>query len=169
MGMLRAGANITGYELRGDFANRATRNVTAFMGNEILERYDVQLRSSYDGIDGTDFDRVILDLPEPWQVIPHASIALRPGGVFLAYTPSITQVMKVNDALHFHGFTEIETTEVLNRTWHVEGQAVRPDHRMVAHTGFLTRARRQASVPAVTEAGSTGNESAAEAPPQTLA
>ncbi len=144
MGMLRTGAVITGYELREDFANRAIKNVTTFLGEEVLERYQVELRSSYDGIDGTDFDRVVLDLPEPWQVIPHASTALRPGGVFLAYTPAVTQVMRVTDALHQHNFTEIETTEVLNRTWHVEGQAVRPDHRMVAHTGFLTRARLQA-------------------------
>ncbi len=144
MGMLRTGADITGYELREDFANRAIKNVTAFLGEEVLERYKVELRSSYDGIDGTDFDRVVLDLPEPWQVIPHASSALRPGGVFLAYTPAVTQVMKVTDALHANNFTEIETTEVLNRTWHVEGLAVRPDHRMVAHTGFLTRARLQA-------------------------
>lgn len=144
MGMLRTGAIITGYELREDFANRAIKNVTAYLGDEVLERYKVELRSSYDGIDGTDFDRVVLDLPEPWQVIPHAAVALRPGGVFLAYTPAITQVMRVTDALHQHNFTEIETTEVLNRTWHVEGQAVRPDHRMVAHTGFLTRARLQA-------------------------
>lgn len=66
---------------------------------------------------------------------------LRPGGILLAYTPSILQVTQLRDALGEHGFFAAETVEVLNRGWHVEGQAVRPDHRMVAHTGFLTHAR----------------------------
>lgn len=149
MGMLRAGANIVGYELREDFANRARKNVVAFLGEEIMDRYQIEIRDSYEGIDETQMDRVVLDLPEPWNVVPHAASCLIPGGVFLAYTPSVTQVMRVTDALHENRFTEIQTTEVLNRTWHVEGQAVRPDHRMVAHTGFLTRARLRAPEAAV--------------------
>lgn len=141
MTMLRSGAEITGYELREDFAQRAKNNVSDFLGEETLERYDVQLRSAYDGIDETDFDRVVLDLPEPWQVVPHAATALRTGGIIVAYTPSITQVSKFRDALKDHGFAMAETTEFMQRGWHVEGQAVRPDHRMVGHTGFLTSAR----------------------------
>ncbi len=141
MTMLRAGAHITGYELREDFAQRATNNVTDLLGTEALERYDVQLRSAYDGIDETDFDRVVLDLPEPWQVVPHAAKALRSGGIIVAYTPSITQVSRFRDALSDNGFAMAETTEFIQRGWHVEGQAVRPDHRMVGHTGFLTSAR----------------------------
>ncbi len=141
MTMLRAGAEITGYELREDFATRAQSNVSDFLGEGALERYDVQLRSSYDGIDETDFDRVVLDLPEPWQVVPHAATALRTGGIIVAYTPSITQVSKFRDALKDHGFAMADTTEFIQRGWHVEGQAVRPDHRMVGHTGFLTSAR----------------------------
>ena len=141
MTMLRSGAEITGYELREDFAQRAKNNVSDFLGEETLERYDVQLRSAYDGIDETDFDRVVLDLPEPWQVVPHAATALRTGGIIVAYTPSITQVSKFRDALKDHSFAMAETTEFMQRGWHVEGQAVRPDHRMVGHTGFLTSAR----------------------------
>lgn len=141
MAMLRAGAHITGYELREDFAERARANVASFLGDDALERYHVELRSSYDGIDGDGFDRVVLDLPEPWQVVPHARTALRPGGILVAYTPSITQVIQVRDALDAHGFAMADTLEVMHRGWHVEGQAVRPDHRMVAHTGFLTHAR----------------------------
>ncbi len=142
MAMLRAGADIVGYELREDFAARAEANVRSFLGDDAMSRYRVEIRSSYDGIDETDLDRVVLDLPEPWQVVPHAERALRPGGVFLAYTPSVMQVAQLRESLAAHRFQFAETLEVLQRTWHVEGQAVRPDHRMVGHTGFLTHARR---------------------------
>lgn len=141
MTMLRAGAHIVGYELRDDFAVTAQRNVATFLGHQALERYSVSLRDSYEGIDETDFDRIVLDLPEPWNVVPHATTALRSGGIFVAYTPSILQASQVREALGMHGFRFAETLEVLQRTWHVEGAAVRPDHRMVAHTGFLTHAR----------------------------
>jgi tRNA (adenine57-N1/adenine58-N1)-methyltransferase len=139
--MLRAGADIVGYELREDFANRARNNVTAFLGEAALERYRVELRDCYEGIDEREVDRVVLDLPEPWRVVPHAQVALARGGILCAYTPSVTQVSQLRDVLDAPGWILQRTLEVLNRTWHVEGQAVRPDHRMVAHTGFLTIAR----------------------------
>jgi len=138
--MLRAGAHITGYEIREDFAHRAVSNVKSFLGEEPLTRYDVSIRDAYLGIEGSGFDRVILDLPEPWNVVPHATQALLPGGLLVAYTPSITQAVKVREAMR-SGWIEERTLEVLHRTWHIEGQAVRPDHRMVAHTAFLTVAR----------------------------
>ena len=142
MTMLRYGAEIVGYEIREDFLNRARTNVRSFLGEEALDRYHLHLRDCYEGIDETDLDRVILDLPEPWQVVPHAATALRPGGLILGYSPSIVQVMQFRDALDKAGFILAESLEVLNRSWHIEGNAVRPDHRMVAHTGFLTTARR---------------------------
>ncbi|MEY4129969.1 MAG: hypothetical protein RLZZ31_93 [Actinomycetota bacterium] len=141
MAMLRAGASIVGYELREDFAARAQENVQSFLGAEAMSRYRVELRDSYEGIDETNLDRVVLDLPEPWRIVPHAEKALHRGGILLAYTPSIVQVMQLREALGNSDFDVPETVEVLNRTWHVEDQAVRPDHRMVAHTGFLTYAR----------------------------
>ena len=141
MTLLRAGAEVTGYELREDFAARAQNNVRAFLGDEIGERYAVEVRDSYEGIDPTDLDRVVLDLPEPWQVVKHAEGALRRGGILVAYTPSITQATQLRERLVDSAFELAETMEVLNRGWHIEGQAVRPDHRMVAHTGFLTHAR----------------------------
>jgi tRNA (adenine57-N1/adenine58-N1)-methyltransferase len=141
MTLLRAGAEVTGYELRGDFAARARANVEAFLGAEVLDRYNVEERDTYQGIDGGGFDRVVLDLPEPWQVVKHAEAALRPGGILVAYTPSVIQVSQLREELAASRFRLAETLEVLNRTWHVEGPAVRPDHRMVAHTGFLTHAR----------------------------
>jgi len=141
MTLLRAGAVITGYELREDFANRAQRNVEDFLGPDVAARYSVEQRDCYEGIDGTGFDRVVLDLPEPWQVVKHAERALRPGGILVAYTPSILQVTQLRETLENSRFRMAETLEVLNRGWYVEGQAVRPDHRMVAHTAFLTAAR----------------------------
>jgi tRNA (adenine57-N1/adenine58-N1)-methyltransferase len=141
MTLLRAGAEVTGYELREDFAARAQNNVQAFLGDEIGERYSVEVRDSYEGIDPTGLDRIVLDLPEPWQVVKHAEGALRRGGILVAYTPSITQATQLRERLVDSAFALAETMEVLNRGWHIEGQAVRPDHRMVAHTGFLTHAR----------------------------
>jgi tRNA (adenine57-N1/adenine58-N1)-methyltransferase len=142
MTMLRYGADIVGYELRDDFARRAANNVRAFLGADALDRYTVRLADSYAGIDAGEgtFDRVVLDLPEPWQVVPHAETVLRGGGILVAYTPSITQAAQTRAELKGR-WIDARTLEVLHRTWHIEGQSVRPDHRMVAHTGFLTVAR----------------------------
>jgi tRNA (adenine57-N1/adenine58-N1)-methyltransferase len=139
--MVRVGASVVGYELREDFANRARTNVRAFLGDDAMARYTVEVRDAYDGVDDGPYDRVVLDLPEPWQVAPHAEKVLAPGGVLCAYTPSIVQASQTREALAAGPWTEARTLEVLHRTWHVEGLAVRPDHRMVAHTGFLTTAR----------------------------
>ena len=141
MTLVRAGAQVTGYELREDFAAKAIANVTAFLGAEVGDRYRVTVRDVYEGIDETDLDRVVLDLPEPWRVVKAAEGALHPGGILVAYLPTIGQVAQLRAALDESRFAMAETLEVLHRTWHVEGISVRPDHRMVAHTGFLTHAR----------------------------
>lgn len=140
MTMLRWGAHITGLELREDFLNRATSNVRSFLGEDALERYNVSLGDSYEDTPDGEFDRVMLDLPEPWRVIPHAEKVLVRGGLMVAYTPSITQAVQVREALG-KPWVDQRTLEVLHRTWHIEGMSVRPDHRMVAHTAFLTVAR----------------------------
>lgn len=142
MTMLRAGAHITGVEVREDFANRARANVAAFLGDAALDAYDVRIGDAYEAlpVDAGLFGRVVLDLPEPWRVVPHAEHALVPGGILVAYTPSITQAAQTREALKGR-WVETRTLEVLHRGWHVDGQAVRPDHRMVAHTGFLTVGR----------------------------
>jgi tRNA (adenine57-N1/adenine58-N1)-methyltransferase len=159
MTMLRWGADIVGYELREDFANRARANVEAFLGAGLGDRYRVVVGDSYEGIDPADgpFDRVVLDLPEPWRVVPHAETVLRPGGILVAYTPSITQAAQTREALKGR-WIDTRTLEVLHRGWHIDGMAVRPDHRMVAHTGFLTvgrflgvGSRRRAAVDPTTE------------------
>ncbi len=140
--MLRWGARIVGYEVREDFANRTRANVREFLGADALDRYDVRIADSYEGIDPAHgpFDRAVLDLPEPWRVVPHLEAVLQPGGVCVAYTPSITQAAQVRNVLKGR-WIDARTIEVLHRGWHIDGQAVRPDHRMVAHTAFLTVAR----------------------------
>ena len=140
MTMLRWGAHITGIELREDFLNRARANVKSFLGEAALDRYDVSLGDSYEDVPEGTFDRVMLDLPEPWRVTATAEKVLVPGGLLVAYTPSITQAAQVRESLG-KGWADQRTLEVLHRTWHIEGMAVRPDHRMVAHTAFLTVAR----------------------------
>lgn len=140
MTMLRWGARVTGIEMREDFLNRARANVRSFLGEEALERYDVSIGDSYEDRPDGQFDRVVLDLPEPWRVVPSAESLLTGGGILVAYTPSITQAVQVREALGRRWFDQ-RTLEVLHRTWHIEGMSVRPDHRMVAHTAFLTVAR----------------------------
>jgi tRNA (adenine57-N1/adenine58-N1)-methyltransferase len=131
--------HVTGYEIRDDFARRARTNVEGFLGPDVP--LDVEVRDVYDGIGLDDLDRILLDLPEPWRVVKHVEQALHPGGILLAYLPTIGQVSRLREELAGSAFGMIETLEVLQRTWHVDGQSVRPDHRMVAHTGFLTHAR----------------------------
>ena len=140
MALLRAGADVVGYELREDFAERARLNVEAMLGTGA--RYRVELRDVYEGIEEVGLDRILLDLPEPWRVLPHATTALRPGGILCAYLPSINQTAQLRTAMDRNGFGMASTLEVLHRTWHIEDRSVRPDHRMVGHTGFLTIGRR---------------------------
>jgi tRNA (adenine57-N1/adenine58-N1)-methyltransferase len=134
-----ATGQVTGYEIRDDFARRAQANIEGFLGTGVP--LQVEVRDVYAGIELDDLDRVLLDLPEPWRVVKHAEAALHAGGILLAYLPTIGQVARLREELSGSAFGMVETLEVLQRTWHVDGQSVRPDHRMVAHTGFLTHAR----------------------------
>jgi tRNA (adenine57-N1/adenine58-N1)-methyltransferase len=139
--------------MREDFANRARANVVSFLGDGVRKRYRVEIRDVYDGIDEQGLDRMVLDLPEPWRVIKHAETALRPGGILLSYLPSIGQVAQLRDAIDHSSFGMAETIEVLQRGWHIDGPSVRPDHRMVAHTGFLSAARLLAGKAVVRRGG----------------
>jgi tRNA (adenine57-N1/adenine58-N1)-methyltransferase len=139
MALLRAGAEVVGYELRPDFADQARANVEAMLG--VGARYRVEQRDVYEGIEERGLDRILLDLPEPWRVVSHAEGSLRPGGILLVYLPSINQTAQLRSELGNSLFGMASTLEVLHRTWHIEDRSVRPDHRMVGHTGFLTTAR----------------------------
>ena len=134
------------YEARAEFVAPGLRNVHGF--GEPPANLLVRERDVYDGIDleDRDLDRLVLDVPAPWRVVPHALDALRPGGIAAFYSPSIVQVQQTVQALETSGgFGQIETLEVLYRPWQVKGQAVRPLQQMVGHTGFLTFARRLAA------------------------
>lgn len=129
-------------ERREDHAKDARRNVERFHAGPVpnwrLVEGDVA-----EVLRGERCHRVVLDLPEPWHAVDAASVALAPGGILLTYLPSVPQVMEVTETLWGHGaFADVATSETLVRGWDVDGVAVRPAHRMVAHTAFLTRARR---------------------------
>ena len=138
--------HVISYEAREDFARTAMNNIERYLGP--APNLTLRQKNVYEGIEETDLDRVVLDVPEPWQVVPHAATALRLGGIYLSYVPTIPQVMQTVDALHRATvFAMIQTFETLLRTWNIEGRSVRPDHRMVAHSGFLTVARKVESDP----------------------
>ncbi len=146
MTLLRAIAGegyLYSYEIREDFAVMAKKNVAKYFG--AAPNWSIKIGDVAAELDQTDIDRVVLDLPEPWQVIDAAWKALRPGGILLCYLPTVLQVKSLVDALRDDKrFACIETMETLMRFWHIKGMSARPQHRMVAHTGFLTCARRLA-------------------------
>lgn len=145
MALLRAvgpSGKVISYEVREDFARRAQRNIEAFLGP--VENLELRHADITEGIPEREVDRILLDLPEPWQVVPHAARSLRPGGIFLSYLPTVVQVQQLVEALEATGaFALVETIEALVRPWNVSGRSVRPEHRMVAHTGFITTARKR--------------------------
>ncbi|HXZ24731.1 MAG TPA: tRNA (adenine-N1)-methyltransferase [Nitrospiria bacterium] len=129
------------YELREDFANQALKNIRRYLGE--TPQLTLHIQDVASGIIERELDRIVLDLPEPWRVVGPALEALRPGGLFLTFLPTVPQVEKLVAALQGSGgFDLIETTENLERPWQIEGRSVRPQLRMVAHSGFLTVARR---------------------------
>jgi tRNA (adenine57-N1/adenine58-N1)-methyltransferase len=132
---------VVSYETREEFARRAQRNIEARLGPGVA--LTVRPQDIYLGIEEREVDRVVLDLPEPWRLVEPAARALRAGGIFCAYVPTIPQSQRVHEALLAHpAFALVETFETLLRPWNIAGPSVRPAHRMVAHTGFLTLARR---------------------------
>src|SRR4029079_14692486 len=110
MTLLRAGAEGIGYELREDFASRAAKNVKAFLGDP-GDRYRVEHRDCYEGIDETDLDRVVLDLPEPWQVVKHAARALHAGGLLVPSPRQAPQPVQLRETLAESAFGMAETIE----------------------------------------------------------
>lgn len=133
---------VVSYELRPEHLERAVSNIEGFFG-KVPDWLDLR-EGDLGGVVGAGerFDRAVLDLPEPWAALGTLAAALEPGGVFAAYLPTTGQVQQLVLALHEGGFHHEETFETLHRSWHVTERSVRPDHRMVAHTGFLTVGRR---------------------------
>ena len=135
---------VASYERRPDFAEVARRNVTAFFGGE-HPAWRLTVGDLVDSLAESTADRVVLDLLAPWESVPVVTEALVPGGVLCAYVATTPQLARTVETLRAHGgFTEPYAWESLVRPWHVEGLAVRPEHTMNAHTGFLVTARRMA-------------------------
>lgn len=137
--------HVTSYERREEFADVARKNVEKFYGGPMDDNWRLVVGDLVASIDEVDVDRVILDMLAPWECVDAAAKALTPGGVICCYVATTTQMSKTVEAIRDHGcFTEPQAWETLVRDWHVEGLAVRPDHRMIGHTGFLVAARRMA-------------------------
>lgn len=130
------------YEIRPEFAEMARANVRQFFGD--APNWTVTLADVHDGIAERDLDRMVIDLAEPWTILGHAYAALRPGGVLTAYVPTVMQIKQFVDQARVSGFGAVAATETLLRGWHVRGLSIRPEHRMVAHTGFVITCRRLA-------------------------
>jgi tRNA (adenine57-N1/adenine58-N1)-methyltransferase len=145
--LLRAvgsGGSLTSYERREDFADVARSNVAAFFGEDPAN-WSLRLGDLAEHPAEEVVDRVVLDMLEPWAVLPTVAAALRPGGVLIGYVATVTQLSTYVEALRAQGvWTEPHAWESLLRPWHAVGLAVRPEHRMVAHTAFLVTARRLA-------------------------
>jgi tRNA (adenine57-N1/adenine58-N1)-methyltransferase len=140
------------YEIREDFATMARENVARFHGD--APQWTLKSADAYAGLDESGFDRLIVDVPEPWRVVPHAAGALRAGGVLVGFVPTVPQMQQLVLALGDGGFAAIESMESMQRFWHVTERSVRPQHRMVAHSGFLVVARRLAGPHAVSSSSS---------------
>jgi len=136
------------FERRQEFADVAEGNVTAFLGAN-PSNWSVTVGDLVEelptAVEPGTADRVVLDMLAPWECLDVTADALTPGGVLICYIATVTQLSRVAEALRRTGlFTEPQSSETMVRTWHVEGLAVRPDHRMIGHTGFLLTARRLA-------------------------
>ena len=143
---------VVSYDVRQDMIERTLTNVDS--GAPGHTNLTLKLGDVYQGFEESGLDRIVLDLPEPWQVVPHASEKLVPGGLLLSFLPTVPQVQQLTQELRKQRtFELVETFEILMRPWSVTGRSVRPSHRMVGHTGFITTARRSSPRPPGAGAG----------------
>jgi tRNA (adenine57-N1/adenine58-N1)-methyltransferase catalytic subunit len=140
---------VVSYELRDDHAKQAETNIDAWQRafGAKADNFRLVLGDVFDSDSVAShgkFDRIVLDLPEPWHAIGTTTQALVDGGTLCCYLPTVPQVMRIVEAMTGR-FALITTFEALVRTWNVSGQSVRPDHRMVGHTGFIVTGRKLAT------------------------
>lgn len=132
---------VISYEVRRDFIENARRNLFNFAGE--IPNHLIRETNIYERFEDDDVDRLILDLPEPWRVVELAAPHLRPGALVCSYSPTVLQFKSFCEALRrARCFTAVLTLETILRRWHVETMSVRPELRMIGHTGFLTLARK---------------------------
>jgi tRNA (adenine57-N1/adenine58-N1)-methyltransferase len=161
MALLRAvgpAGQVISYEIRPDFADMARANVAQYFGP--APHWTLKLADAREGIAERDVDRMVIDLAEPWTLLAEARAALRPGAVLLAYVPTVLQVKQFVDAARVVGFGAVQISETLLRPWHVRGLSIRPEHRMVAHTGFVITSRRLVSAAARPDDHAAADETA---------
>ncbi len=143
-GLLRAvgpAGRVVSYEINGEVVAKAKSNVESVVSD--TSRWSVKVGDIAEGIAEADVDRVVLDLPEPWRILDAAADALHTGGILLCFLPTVLQVHELVMALQDDGrYARIETAETMLRGWNVTRRSVRPAHRMVAHSGFITTAVR---------------------------
>lgn len=143
MALLRAvgpHGHVTSYETRQDFFDMAQANVREFLGN--TDNWTLKLANAFDGIAERNVDRMLIDIAEPWTLLDIVAPALRPGAVLTIYVPTVMQVKQFVDQARVKGFGAVQSMETLVRFWHVKGLSIRPEHRMIGHTGFIVTARR---------------------------
>lgn len=149
MALLRAvgpHGHVTSYEARQDFFEMAQSNVREFLGE--MDNWTLKLANAFDGIEERNIDRMIIDIAEPWTLLDIIAPVLRPGAVLTIYVPTVLQVKQFVDQARIKGFGAVQAMETLVRFWHVKGLSIRPEHRMIGHTGFIVTARRLPGVPA---------------------
>jgi tRNA (adenine57-N1/adenine58-N1)-methyltransferase len=130
------------FDVREDFHEKAVRNIERFINNDPNHgTLDARLGDLYEDTIEIEVDRVVFDLTEPWRALGNVERCLRPGGILCCYVPTVPQVQNIVGALG-RGWNMVRSFETMQRGWTVDGLSVRPDHRMVAHTGFLVTARR---------------------------
>ncbi|WP_407940110.1 tRNA (adenine-N1)-methyltransferase [Nakamurella leprariae] len=137
---------VISYEIREDHADHAIRNVERFFGHR-PENWTLTVAdlAEHRAVADPEVDRVVLDMLEPWAMLPTVADVLIPGGVLVVYVATTTQLSRIAEALREQGgWTEPSAWESLHRPWHLVGLAVRPEHRMIGHTAFLLTARRLA-------------------------
>jgi tRNA (adenine57-N1/adenine58-N1)-methyltransferase catalytic subunit len=137
---------VISYEVREDHHERAVENVTTWYEGRGGKPDNIELRLGdiFEGIPEAGLERMVLDLPEPWRAVGPTTASLASGGLFCCYLPTVPQVSQTVETMRRSGFGFIDTFEGLVRTWNIDGQSVRPDHRMVAHTGFIITGRKLA-------------------------
>jgi tRNA (adenine57-N1/adenine58-N1)-methyltransferase len=132
-------------DIRQDHLNRTRKNIAIFLGESRLKCWEPLLRDpAVEGMQGYEVDRVISDVPEPWDQCDAVAQCLRPGGVWVAYVPSVTQMTNLTEELKRHkGFSLVTCFETMQRYWHIKPPSVRPEHQMKAHTGFIITCRKR--------------------------
>lgn len=129
------------YEIKEEIIAKAVASIESM--NQSTNNLEIKVQDIYEGIDEHNLDRIVLDLPSPWLVIPHAEKSLVNGGLLVSFLPTIFQVFELHESLKAtKSFEMMESFEVLLRPWSIGNRSVRPQHRMVAHTGFITTARK---------------------------